>query len=437
MTLTSWRSSKREDAEDLPAHRNLRINTFSLIGSNMLTGLLGLVFWAAAARLYPADAVGVGAAVISSAMMLAILSMVSIDTLYERFLPVAGYRAWPLLERGFAVISVTALAAGIGLVVFGPRESLFESGWQMASYPLLVLVLALYTTLDRTTAGLGVARWTAAKNSIHSIVKLVVLLAFAWTASSVSIVLSWVGTAAVAVVIVTVAMRRRCRTDPQFLKPPALPSTPEIRRYFGSSFGLTATWIIGPLVVPLIVISQFGAAANAHFAVTWAIVNAFYTTVHLILSPYVAEVAAHPDKVASLTQRMVATMVGVNVIGGLGLLAVGPFVLGLVGGDYRAEGQGLLYLAALFVPLSAVTGVYEGFARVRRKLGVVMAVRFAGTVLIIGGSLVATPMFGVTGVGWAYLVAEGLCALALVVPVVRWIRRVNADPAWLAPSVPI
>ena len=313
------------------------------------------MFWAAAARLYPTDAVGIAAAVISSAMMLAILSMVSLDTLYERFLPVAGHRAEPLLIRGFAVVTVVALLAGVGLVLLGPRQAMFQSNWQAACFPLVVVALALYTTLDRTTAGLGVARWAAAKNSVHSLVKLLALLAFAWTASSQAIVWSWVGTAAVAVVIIAFAVRRRCRTEPQFLLPPALPPRRDMVRYFGSSFGLTASWVVGPLVVPLIVLSQFGAEANAHFAVTWAIVNAFYTTVHLILSPYVSEVAAHPDKVTSLTRRMVTTMISVNVIGGLGLVAVGPLVLGFVGGEYRSQGSGILYLAALFVPLSTVT----------------------------------------------------------------------------------
>jgi O-antigen/teichoic acid export membrane protein len=409
----------------------MRINTFSLIVSNMLTGVLGLVFWGAAARLYPTHEVGIGAAAITSAIMLATLSMLSVDTLYERFLPVAGLRAGPLMVRGFVLVACTALLAGTGLVLFGPRDELFESTFQMLSYPLLVVVLALYTMLDKTTAGLGVARWAAVKNAVHSVVKLAVLLILAWTASAVSIILAWVGTAAVAVVVLILAMRRRCRTEPLFHAAPDLPPDREMLRYFATSFGLTATWAIGPLVVPLIVLSRFGADANAHFAVTWAIVNALYTTVHLILSPYVAEVATHPGKVAALTRRMVATMVVVNVVGSLGVVLVGPFVLGLVGGGYRDEGQGLLYLAALFVPLSAVAAVYEGFARVRRKLGVVMAVRTLGTLLIIGGSMAATGPLGVTGVGWAYLVAEGMCAIVLVVPVVRWIRRVNADPEWL------
>ncbi|MGE0219505.1 lipopolysaccharide biosynthesis protein [Mycolicibacterium sp.] len=431
MTLTGWRGARLGDVEAQPAQHNLRINTFSLIFSNLLTGVLGLAFWGAAARLYPTEAVGVGAAVLSSGILLSTLSMLSIDTLYERFLPIAGFRAGPLLIRGFSIVSATALIAGVGLVWLGPRESLFQNTWQMATYPVLVVLLALYTILDKTTAGLGVARWAAAKNSIHSVVKLVVLLGFAFTASAESIILSWVGTGAAAVLVLVLAIRRRLRTDPQFQVPPTLPPDREIWRYFGSSFGLTATWAIGPLIVPLIVLSKFGPAANAHFAVTWAIVNAFYSTVHLIVSPYVAEVAAHPDKVGALTRRMVATMAVVNVAASLGLLIIGPFVLGLVGGDYRTEGQGLLYLAAVFVPLSAVASVYEGFARVRRKLGAVMAVRCVVTTIVIGGSLVGTGMFGMVGVGWAYLVAEALGAVILLVPVCRWVRRFNTDPDWL------
>lgn len=428
MVLISRRPKPEGAAAGLPAQRNLHINTLSLIASNMLTGVLGLVFWGAAARLYPTDAVGIGAAVITSAIMLSTLSMLSIDTLYERFLMLAGTRAPSLLIRGFVVVATVALLAGIGLVIFGPRASLFETDWEMACYPLMVVILAIYTMLDKTTAGLGVARWAAAKNTVHSIVKLVVLFALAWTASSISIIMSWVATAGVAVVVVLLGMRSRVRNDPHFAVPPTLPPDREMVRYFGSSFGLTATWAIGPLVVPLIVLGQFGADANAHFAVTWAIINAFYTTVHLILSPYVAEVAAHPDKVAALTRRMLQTMIAATVVGSAGLVIAGPFVLGLVGGDYRVEGQGLLFLAAVFVPLSAVAGVYEGFARVRRKLGFVMIVRASSTVVLIVATVMATREFGVIGVGWAYLLSEALLAVVFIVPTVLWIRWVNRNP---------
>ena len=198
------------------------------------------------------------------------------------------------------------------------------------------------------------------------------------------------------------------------------------RSYVGSSFGITTLWLIGPLVVPLIVVSRFGAAANAHFAVTWAIINALYFAVHLVMSPFVAEAAAHPDKVAALSTRMVQMMAVVSVIGALGLVAVGPFVLGLIGPEYRSQGQGLLVLAAVFVPLSAVSAIYEGFARVSRKLILMVVMRCVSTVTVVAGTVLITAHTGVVGVGWAYLAAEAIPAIVLAPPAIRWLRRTHA-----------
>jgi O-antigen/teichoic acid export membrane protein len=355
--------------------------------------------------------------------MLATLSILSIDTLYERFLPLAGTRAGQLLRNGFLVVCAAAMLSSVGLLVFGPRDELFSSGWSMAGFVVLVVVLAVYTLQDKATVGLGVARWAAAKNSFHAVVKLVALVALVWTGSAVSIVSSWGATAAVAAVVILVMMRRRYRTDPLFLVPPTLPPSGQIWSYFWSSNGLTALWTVGPLVVPLIVLAQFGAEANAHFAVTWSIVNALYTMAHLIVSPYVSEVAANPGEISRLSWRMVQMMAVVMVVGSIGVIAVGPTALSLVGAEYQAQGQGLLYLSALFVPLSAVGAVFEGFARVQRKLGLIIAVRCLSTFLIVAGSIVGTRSAGIVGVGWAYVVAEGAAAAILIVPTIMWLRR--------------
>jgi len=95
----------------------------------------------------------------------------------------------------------------------------------------------------------------------------------------------------------------------------------------------------------------------------------------------------------------------------------------MVGTEYRAEGQGLLYLAAAFVPLSAVGAVYEAFARVERRLRLMMAVLCVSTFLSVFGSLIGTRLVGVVGVGWAYLAAESVSAAVLFAPTVLWLRR--------------
>jgi O-antigen/teichoic acid export membrane protein len=417
----------RDVKDELPAERNLRVNTFSLIVSNVLTGVFGFLFWVAAARLFPAQEVGVAAALIASAMMLSTLSILSIDTIYERFLPVAGTRAGALLKHGFFVVTVVAMLSGAALVAFGPRHPLFESGWAMAGYPVLVMVLAVFTLQDKATVGLGVARWSAAKNSIHAVAKLIVLLVLAGTGVAAPIVLAWGVTAAASALCILVAMHHRSRSNPRFRETPNLPSRHQVWSYFGSSFGITAVWAIGPLVVPLIVVTRVGAVANAHFAVAWAMISALYVTVHLVISPYVAEVAAHPGKVASLSWRMVRTVTTVTCLGSVGLAVLGPIMLSVVGAEYRVQAQGLLYLGAIFVPLSAVTAVYEGVARVQRRLRLVLAVRCVATLVVVCGSLIGTRSLGVAGVGWAYLAAESLSATVLLAPVVFWLQRATHE----------
>ena len=146
-------------------------------------------------------------------------------------------------------------------------------------------------------------------------------------------------------------------------------------------------------------------------------------TVHIVISPYVAEVAANPDKVASLSWRMVRMVAALCCAGSLGLLVFGPIMLSMVGPQYRSDGLGLLYLAAAFVPLSAISAIYEAFSRVTRKLGLMMIVLCVSTSLSVFGSIICTRMFGVVGVGWAYLAAESLSAALLIVPTVLWLRR--------------
>jgi Na+-driven multidrug efflux pump len=103
--------------------------------------------------------------------------------------------------------------------------------------------------------------------------------------------------------------------------------------------------------------------------------------------------------------------------------------LDLIGPEYRAQGQGLLVLAALFVPLSAVSAVYEGFARVRRKLTLMVVMRCVATVIVVAGTLMITTRTGVIGVGWAYLAAEAVPAVILLPFVIRMLRSARAVSA--------
>ena len=65
----------------------LRKNSMFLIEANVLSALLGFLFWMVAARLYPTEAVGLATATISAARLLEALSSLGLGIGIIRFLP--------------------------------------------------------------------------------------------------------------------------------------------------------------------------------------------------------------------------------------------------------------------------------------------------------------------------------------------------------------
>lgn len=392
-----------------------------------ITGVLGLAFWAAAARLFPAHEVGVASALLSSAIMLATLSNLSLGSMFERFIPQSGSRARILLIRGYLTASALAVVLSCCLIWLGPSEVLFTATWEVVGYPILVVVLAVFALQDNTTASLGVARWGAYKNTLHSIVKLVAIVALAKIGSASTIVFAWGLTAAVGAACLAAALRRRVRADPRFALAPNLPPRQELWSYFGSSYGITALGSVAPLIVPLVVVSQLGAEDNAYFAVSWSMVSAAAIMIGLLVGPFVAESAAHPDKAPELTARFIKMIGAVAILGGLGLAFVGPVILGFIGEQYENHGTPLLRIAGIFLPLLAVSVAYDGLARVHRRLRLALVMQCVATAVIVVGTFVTTSRMGVDGVGYSFLLAQFVSAAVLLVPLLKWLRELGVN----------
>lgn len=412
-----------DDAADgKSSDRNLALNSLALMLSTVITGGLGLLFWAAAGRLYPVAEVGSASAVITSAVMLSTLSNLSLGSMYERFLPDSGRLARSFVVRGYLTITAFAFVLGCVFLLFAPVDKMFTSTAEIVTFPLFVAVLAVFALQDQTSSGLGVARWAAAKNVFHAVVKFGLLLALFATARSTSIIAAWAIPAVIASVVVLRHILRALRTEPRYQLEPNLPPRRELWSYFGSAYGITALGSLAPLLIPMIVVATLGTESNAYFSLTWSIVSALYILISVLVGPFVAEVAAHPDQFSRLTKRFM-TMVAVVALGGSFFLAfIAPFGLGIVGAEYRENGTIIVQLAAFTIPLSVVGSLYDGLARVQRKMRLAVVVQVIATSIIIIGSLSLSSSLGIAAVGWAYLAAEGFGALVLIVPLIRWIR---------------
>ena len=400
--------------------RALGMDILAVMSSSAATGVLGFAFWTAAARGYDAAEVGRASAIISSATLIAILANFSLGNLYERFLPLAGRDTHRLVRHGTTFALGAAVLFGVVFVLVGPRDELFPHPVEMALFPVAVAVLSVYALQDQVLVGLGRARMIATKNIGQSTTKLLAVIALIPVATGAAIVWSWVLPAAVITgVIAVVVIRRESRRR---AGQPALPPRRELFHFFASSYAINSVDVTVPLLVPLIVVAQLGTEMNAYFSMCWLVVNTLGVLIGATAAPFIATASTPGADLRSCTRRFVMMCGGAAAASCLGLLVAAPLILGILGPQYAEEGTRLIRLMALTLPALAVMTIYTALARLQRRLRLAVTSQVVLGVVVVAGSILSTPRWGIDGVGYTYLVAEFVCTAILLGPTIALVR---------------
>lgn len=401
------------------AATGLERRAFALMTDTAANALLGIVFWAAAARLYSPTEVGRGSAIITAATLLATLSQLNLGNVYARFLGSAGSRQRRLVFQGYGVIGGLGLLLGTAYATLGPGELLFTSSIEAIVFPLCVAVLGVFVLQDMILISLHRAAWVPVENITWGLAKLALLVLVASSLPSDGIVVSWVVPAVVAVVIITGYLIFRRWKHGNGTE--AFPGRKELTKAIGGEYatGLISTAV--PLLLPLIVVHRMGLEANAYFSVPWLFASSLSLLMWNIASILLVEASAAPDRLPRLLGRALRLSLAVAVVGGVGIWFLGPPILGLLGPGYEASSTWLLRITALASPAIAVVVVWTTATRARGQLRRVMILQAAvgsGTVGLT--SLLIGPL-GVTGVGVAYFVSQTTAALFLLRPLLALI----------------
>ncbi len=421
------RRPQRPDAGWL-SRWSFEINSLSMTASVGIAGLLGVAYWAIAARLMSAEQVGQASAIISTMVTLGTIANLSLGPMLERFLPISGRRAGGYLVKAQLITAGFAVLLGVGFCLVGPVEDMFSEPWQPPVFVGFVVVQAAFALQDNVLTSLGVARWAAVKNTGHAALKIVTLLLVVVAAGGFALAASWGVVSGLAVVGgLVVGQTRRPRLTAEFRDD--LPPHRELWSYFASNYGIVVIASVPGLVIPLLVLSQRGAEQTAHFNLSWVLVAAFFTVLGAVVGPFVAEAAARPDEVLSLLRRFVRLVVPIAVAGGLFLAFLAPWLLHLVGKDYGTESVPLLRAMGLTVTLTAFTACYTVLAKVERKLALLVWVQVGSAILLVGLTALWVEPLGLAGIGLAYLVVQVLSCLVMVGPLIGSVRRFRAEAA--------
>lgn len=393
----------------------------ALAANTGITSVLGFLYWIVAARYYSPAVVGESAALISAMLLMANIAELNLYNTLIRYLPTAGQRSLTYTARAYLIVAAASLVVGLAALPFLREFSLVRELllWGPAGVACVLgalLVWTLFALQDSVAIGARAAVWLPVENGVFGVAKLLLLVAFAGAAPRFGVVSSWLLSMVPVLVLMTALIFWRLL--PRHARESACDSEQVTRRDVIAFMTLDNLALIGATAVnyllPIIVATLAGSAANGYFFVAWAIASALDVALVGVASSLTVEGARHQDRlgelVATLIRRMVMLVTPIVAL----ILISAPAILSLYGDTYVTQSTDLLRVVALAVLPRIVVVVWMSMNRVRQRLGRILAVQAAITTSVLSLSVLLLPHYGIIAVGFAHLAVQSVLAISLV-----------------------
>jgi O-antigen/teichoic acid export membrane protein len=401
-------------------------NGYALVISSIVTSGLGVVFWAVAARFYSTETLGLNSAAISAMMFLSYLAQLNMTNALNRFLPKAGRATVPFIISAYGACTFVAVAASLiflwNLDRWAPDLAMLgDSPAAFWSFVLATVMWCLFALQDGVLVGIRQSTWIPIENTAFALVKLVMLALLAWTFPLYGVFIAWTFPVVVFVLVMNILIfRRLIPRHVQNTQDAAEPIPPKsVLEYVTGDYLSSLIWLAVTTLLPLIVVAEAGATANAYFYLAWTISYSLYLVSRNMGMSLIAEAAADPSKLLAYSYRtlvqstrLVAPIVFVLIVGA-------PYFLLLFGESYASEGSTLLRLLCLGALPGIVTSLYVSIARVQRRAWTVVFLQTIISLPVLILSYIGLRAYGITGIGYAWLGSQTIVAALLAAGVFR------------------
>ncbi len=407
----------------LQAHLRIPLyaNAYMLVTNQAATAVLGLFYWTLAARLYPVEVVGENSAIISSIIFLAMLSELSLKSAMTRFVPRAGAKTAQLILVTLGINFLAALAVSSFLLTVGRHFSI--TAGLLTDIPFSPVWLALAAMLwtvfyvqDGVLTGMRRARWVLIKNMLLSLAKIALLVLFFRSFANMGLVISWF--APVPLIVLGFGVLIFWRFLPEHLKLDITHTRPITRTeiftsiggdYLGGILAETSTRLL-----PLLVLYFLGKEPTAYFNQAWVVAMPFYLVATNMGSSFVVESSANMKQVAMHSRRILRQMILILVPVVVLIWIGAPFLLHIFGKSYAEESFVLLRWLLLATWPFMFNAWFLSYSRVMGHARSIVAVQALQLVVTLGFSYFWLPVFGITSVGMAWLLAQSLISLGVL-----------------------
>lgn len=421
MTVISHRGNKNALVKNA-----LVKNAIALMTATVGSAGLGLAFWVVTAHLFDPATVGRAAAQVAAVTLAAGLGQLSIVSIFARFLPVARARTLRMIKAGYATTLAASFLVAVGFVLFGFGRDFLDHG--VASTVLFVacvLVFAIFSLQDVVLTAFRHATWVLWENIGVAAIRLAVLPLLFFFGRSLGAFGAWAIPMMGAVAVVSWLIFRRLgpakvrQGDDRGL----LPNRSELLNYTASQYVNSVITSIGGLLPPVLVVSFLGARAGAAFYLPWLFCTAATALLWNIQFSLVVEAVHATDRTRHLLKRAAWLGALVTCDGGAVIGFGAPWILGIAGASYRAEGTVVLRLLALSLPFIGVYSLYSALALITKRTWLATGLDGLGAVIFLVGSAATASRHGLVAFGTAFLVSRVVIAIASVPGIVIEYRR--------------
>jgi O-antigen/teichoic acid export membrane protein len=413
-------------------------STVALVVTNGASVVLGVAFWAVAARLYTERQVGDGAQEIGALIFLGVVAQLNLGTVFPRFLFAAGARAGVLLRAGYSAAMSTALVASVAflLVTYGRHDYIQGGFWPAAVFVAASVLWVVFTIEDAALIGFRRTFWVPVENTSFSVVKVLLLPVFAVVGARAGVFNSWVLPVLGCTVAINVYLWRRVLPD-HVRHATGLGVLPE-RRILGTFW--VAEYLGGLAIgamasLPVIIVGQrLGASQAAYFQTPWFAGTTFDGLLFSFATALIVEATARPSAAASSVRRSVRLAIWFLGPAVFAIVVGAPWFLRILGPAYAAHGTRLLQLLALALPFMGINVLYVTYARLARRIRRPLVVQVTIAVIVLALCYLLIRPMGIAGAGVAFLAGQGVVALVVLPSVVRQYRRADMSPGFATGS---
>jgi O-antigen/teichoic acid export membrane protein len=401
--------------------KSLTVNAMALMTATIAANALGLVFWAVAAHLWPPSLVGQASAGVAALTLLAVTAQLNLTNVFVRLLPTAGRLGTGLVRRGYLVVILFSVVAGLVYCLSGLGRHVVPSGFaHMVEFTLAVPVLAVFALEDSVLTALRLTPWVAVENISTAVARVALLPLIAATAMGA--VAAWVVPACAAAIAVNSLLFGRA-LPAHGTVPGTLPGRRRLLSFVAGEYAGNICATATVQVMPLLVVWRLGTAAAAYLTLPWLIASGISLLMWNVAASFVVETAGSRGHPGALLRRSVLLWTGVVAGAMLVCVAGARPLLEIVGGRYAAYGVTLLRLIGLSSPFTAMVVLYSTLVWLDQRVWLLAGFQACAGALLLVLVLLLLPRLGLTAVGWAYLVTQAATAAVVTPFAVRHIGR--------------